>query len=244
MVYPVELATLFSSSVLSVASEASLGQLSISRLTQRQIYFTAIQAIPLIFISAVSVGSLIFFAFISLLPGFGLGHLVGDGSIFLISRELSPVLVAIIVISRSGTAIATELGNMKVNGEISLLESHGINIHYFLIFPRIAGMTVAMIVLNIFFGFFAILGGFTTSRLSAVSSEFPLYKFLDALELSFISVSLIKVMGFALIVSTVCCHHGLEPERSSTEVPRCATKAVMYSMGICILLNSFLSIYL
>ena len=244
LVYPVELTTFLSSSLRATVMESGQGDLNTFSLIQRQVYFTAIQAIPLVFITAVSIGALIFIAAISLLPGFGVPHLVGVAAMFLLLRELGPIFIALIVISRSGTAIATELGNMKVNGEISLLKSHGIDIRYFLIFPRIAGTMVAMLILDVFFGFFAVVGGYTFSRSTVEAAEFPLYKFLDTLEISHISVSLIKTIAFALIISTVCCYHGLEPERSSTEVPQCATKAVMYSLTFCVLANSFFSIYL
>lgn len=244
IVYPVELATLLSSSFRAAASESSLGQIDVLNLIQKQVFFTAVQAVPLIFITSISIGTLIFIAAISLLPGFGVAHLVGVSAMFLLIRELGPIFIALIVIARSGTAIATELGNMKVNGEIALLESHGVDIRYFLLFPRIAGMIASMIVLNLLFGFFAVIGGYTFSRTAENATEFQLYKFLDELQVSHITVSLVKVLTFALIISTICCYHGLEPQSSSTEVPQCATKAVMYSLAFCVLANSFLSIYL
>jgi phospholipid/cholesterol/gamma-HCH transport system permease protein len=242
--YPVELATLLSSSLRAAVAESGYGELNSLELIQRQVYFTAIQAVPLVLITSISIGALIFIAAITMLPGFGVAHLVGAAAVFLLLRELSPIFIAVIVISRSGTAIATELGNMKINGEISLLESHGININFFLIFPRIAGLVISMILLHIFFGLFSIAGGYTFSRSADGASEYPLYKFLDEMSLSYISVSLLKVVSFALIISTICCYHGLEPEHSSTEVPQSATKAVVYSLALCILANSFMSIYL
>ncbi len=242
--YPVELATLLSSSMRAALEQSSSGRLDTQGLIKRQVYFTSVQAIPLVAITSISIGSLIFIAAISLLPGFGVPHLAGVAAMFLLIRELGPIFISLIVIARSGTAIATELGNMKINSEIALLESHGIDIRYFLIFPRIVGMVISMTILNVFFSLFAVMGGFTFSRTAENASEFPLYKFLDELQVSHVSVSLIKVICFAVIISTICCYHGLEPQRSSTEVPQCATKAVMYSMAFCVLANSFLSIYM
>lgn len=73
-------------------------------------------------------------------------------------RELGPLLTAFIVVGRSGTAIATELGNMSVNREVTALRLMGIPISRFVIMPRMVGMVVSMICLTLYFDVVAILG--------------------------------------------------------------------------------------
>jgi phospholipid/cholesterol/gamma-HCH transport system permease protein len=243
--YPLHLTTLFLYSHRAAFQEARRGELSTYSLVRRQIYFTAILGLPVITVAAMSVGALAFTNAVLQLPGFGAGQYVGPLTNSVLFREAAPLLTALIVIARSGTAISTELGNMKVNREMELLESQGIDIGHFLVFPRIQGMIVSMVILVLFFNLMGFIGGYAvTVQLVPETSEYPLGVFIDEIHLSHLSISLIKALCFGAVIGTVCSFQGLQPTTSSTEVPQCATKAVVHSLALCILVNFFISVYI
>src|SRR5690606_35674705 len=93
----------------------------------------------------------------SLLGG---GTLLGDLMVGIIIRELAPLLTALIVIARSGTAVASEIGNMRVNREIEALEAMGIHPLSYIVFPRLMGGVVSVVCLAVYFVLIAALGGF------------------------------------------------------------------------------------
>jgi len=243
--YPLDLTTLFLSSYRAAAHQARRGELSTYAMVRRQIYFTAILGLPVIAVGALSVGALAFTNAIVQLPGFGAGRHVGPLTNSILFQEAAPLLTALIVIARSGTAISTELGNMKVNHEMELLESHGIDLGHFVVFPRILGMIISMIILVLFFDIMGFIGGYAvTLQLVPETAEYPLSLFLDEIQLGHVGISLLKAICFGVIVGTVCSFQGLQPSTSSTEVPQCATKAVVHSLALCILVNFFISVYI
>lgn len=243
--YPLDLMTLFLMSLRAAFREARRGELSAYMLVRRQVYFTAIMGFPVIAVAAISVGALIFTNAISRLPGFGAAQHVSPLSNLILFQEAAPFLTALIVIARSGTAISTELGNMMVNREVELLESQGISVGYFVVFPRIVGMIVSMILLVLYFNVMGFIGGYALAQqIVPESTEYPLVLFVDEIQLSHLSISLLKAMFFGAVVGTVCSYQGLQPRRSSTEVPQCATRAVVHSLALCIFVNFFFSIYI
>jgi phospholipid/cholesterol/gamma-HCH transport system permease protein len=243
--YPLDLTTFFLTAYRSVVTEARRGELSTYALVRRQIYFTSLLGFPVIIVAALSVGALIFTNAIARLPGFGASAHVATLSNSILFLEAAPFLTALIVIARSGTAISTELGNMKINNEMELLESQGISISYFVVFPRIQGMIISMILLVLFFNIMGFLGGYAiTQQIIQEASEYPLALFLDEIQLRHMSISLLKAVCFGTVIGTVCSFQGMQPRRSSTEVPQCGTKEVVHSLALCILVNFFISVYI
>jgi phospholipid/cholesterol/gamma-HCH transport system permease protein len=243
--YPLALVIFFLLAHRSLWTEARRGAFRISTIVRRQIYFTAMLGYPVITVAAVSVGTIVFTNAIAQLPNLGAGQQVGPLTTALLFREIAPFLTALIVIARSGTAIATELGNMKVQKEMEFLVSQGINIWYFVVFPRIQGMIISLVLLVIFFDLLAFIGGYTIAWLLIPgASEYPLALFMGEIQLSHMGISVLKGACFGAAIGTICSFHGLEPERSSTEVPQSATKGVVRSLAACILVNFFISIYI
>ncbi|MBO9668424.1 MAG: ABC transporter permease, partial [Bdellovibrio sp.] len=104
-----------------------------------QIYFTGWQALPLVSVLALGTGGVLILQALTNLSMFGGTQMIGNFLIVMILREAGPLLVALVVIARSGTAVASELGNMRANREIEALESMGINPLSFIVFPRVLG---------------------------------------------------------------------------------------------------------
>jgi len=158
------------------------------------------------------------------------GSLTGKILVWVMLRELAPLLTALVVISRSGTAIAAELGTMKISGEIDSIEMMGIPAGRYLILPRITGVTTSIVILTVYFVLSSFIGSFV---IASIGWHIPYDQFiqgvLSSLGLKEVLVLFIKSILFGLFISAICCRYGLRVGRSATEIPQAATRAVMSS---------------
>ncbi|MEK6590270.1 MAG: ABC transporter permease, partial [Nitrospinota bacterium] len=187
----------------------------------RQIIFTGIDAIPVISSIALMLGAIVIIQSVTQLPKVGGDEFIGKILVLVVIRELGPILTAFVIIGRSGSAIPTELGNMKINSEIEALEVMGIDLIRYIVMPRILGFVVSTVALVIYFDVVAIIGGFIISKMSITTYFLDfLIIILKSLTFTDISISTIKGMVFGLTVAVVGCYHGLSVQRSITEVPQ------------------------
>lgn len=195
----------------------------------KQIYFTGFEGSGIIVSIAIILGTVIIAQVVSLVGNNG--SLTGKILVWVVLRELAPLLTAVIVIARSGTAIATELGTMKINGEIDAIEMLGIPTERYLIMPRIFGVTTSVVVLTIYFVLTAFIGSFIVA---SIGWNLPYDQFiqgiLSSLGIKELIVLFTKSLLFGLFISATCCCYGLRVGRSATEVPQVATRAVMTSL--------------
>jgi phospholipid/cholesterol/gamma-HCH transport system permease protein len=208
----------------------------------RQILFTGYEALPLISFLALAIGGLVILQGTNLLAEFGQGIWVHIVLVTVVVNELSGILTALVVVARSGTAISTELGNMRVRREIDLIESFGISPIGYLVLSRIIGVVVAMVILVLYFNFVAILGGWLFSRLfNHLEFQAFMSDFLSVLKLSHVLSSLLKSIAFGIIVSTLSTYHGMSVGHASTEVPQRTIRAVVSSIFVVILADMLIT---
>jgi len=216
------------------------GNNAIRSVLMRQIYFTGLQASGIIITIAVILGTVVISQVVSLVGANG--ALTGKILVWVVLRELAPLLTAIIVIARSGTAIAAELGNMKINGEIDSLEMMGIPAERYLLLPRIIGATVALVILTIYFVMASFIASFIIASLGwHISFDQFSLGVLSALGSKDIVLLFTKSTLFGLCISATCCSYGLSVDRSITEIPQVATKAVMTSLMVVFILDGLLT---
>ncbi|MCB0351210.1 MAG: ABC transporter permease [Bdellovibrionales bacterium] len=214
---------------------------SILQVVFAQVYFTGYQALPLISGMAIATSSIVILQSSSQFNILGGGNMVGQLMVMLIVREVAPLLTALIVIARSGTAVASELGNMKVNREIEALEVMGINPLSFIVFPRLIGGVISVLCLTLYFTYVAFISGFIFSKLFL---NIPLNFYIDAIMqvLSKEDVLLLackNIVGGAIIF-TICCYQGLQVNHPY-EVPQATTngvvKSIIYVVGFNIIVS-------
>jgi phospholipid/cholesterol/gamma-HCH transport system permease protein len=128
------------------------GQKLMARTFIQQIYFTGVQSLGLVIIQG-----------IAQLTRVGSRNVLASLLTVVIIREVGPLLTAVVVTLRSGSAIAIEMGYMTVLREIESLEMQGIDPLHFLTLPRLVGVTVAVICLIVFFNVVSIFGGFVVA---------------------------------------------------------------------------------
>lgn len=214
-----------------------------SKVLTLQILFTGVEALSVVSVLALALGAVIIIQGISLLPQFGQGQLTYTILKTVITRELGPILTAFIIIARSGTAIATELGNMVVSHEIEAYVAVGINPIAYLVVPRFLGVTISLLLLNLYFNIFGLIGSFFVTRLLRPIEITEYFRsLLLSLRASDIFSSLVKSLVFGVIISTVATYNGFRVERSSTEIPQVVIKAVGQSFVLCILADAIITL--
>jgi phospholipid/cholesterol/gamma-HCH transport system permease protein len=203
-----------------------------------QIYFTGWQALPLITVLALGTGGVLILQSLSNLSLIGGSQMVGNFLIVMILREAGPLFVALVVIARSGTAVASELGNMRANREIEALESMGINPLSFIVFPRVLGGVISVLCLAFYFNILALLGGFVLTKFV---QDMPFAFYSDSLMTAFAKedlwIFLLKNGFSGMIIFVVSCYQGLSVKKSPHEVPQVTTQAVVNSIIFVIVFN-------
>src|SRR5438270_3116188 len=154
------------------------------------------------------------------------------------SRELGPLITAIVVIGRSGSAFAAEIGTMKVTEEIDALETMAIDLIHFLVTPKFIAMMVMLPCLTIWANSMGILGG---ALFGVTQADFTWVRYiqssLDALFLRDITTGLVKSVMFGITITAVGCHEGLSTGAGAEQVGRSTTRAVVVSIFLVILVD-------
>jgi phospholipid/cholesterol/gamma-HCH transport system permease protein len=219
--------------------ESGKGRRIVVRATLYQVYFTAVQPLLLFAFLALLSGIVVVGASDTLLRGAGLAQHVETVAAKAYVRELSPLLLSLVLIGRSGPAIATELGYMKVNHELEGLEALGVNLDYYLVLPRIVGVSVAAVLLSVVMAFVGLAGGwFAGLLLGVVSFGLDIGRLAGAIDLPTGLLALAKSLTFGLTVGTVACHYGLAVGHSHTEIPRANVRAAVLCYALCFTLNA------
>lgn len=223
--------------------DQSNGLRSVFSVVSAQIYFTGFQALPLISVLALASGSIVILQASTNLSILGGAALLGDLMVAIVVRELAPLLTALIVIARSGTAVASEIGNMRVNKEVEAMESMGIHPLSYVVFPRLVGGIISVICLAIYYVLIAILGGFmVTSLLHQLTFSY----FADSMARAFSSVDfglfLLKNTFSGAIIFMISCYQGFLVKQGPHEVPQVTTKAVVNSVIYVVAFNMTVTI--
>jgi phospholipid/cholesterol/gamma-HCH transport system permease protein len=156
-------------------------------------------------------------------------------------REMGPVLMAVIVIGRSGSAVAAELGTMKVSEEIEALEVMAIDPVQFLVVPRFLAMMVMLPALTIFGNYIGILGGWAVASSRSISTPPVHPEALQSAEPWDLYSGMIKSVVFAWIVITIACNAGLTVEGGAEGVGQATTTSVVQALLAMLVMNAVLT---
>ncbi|MHA3770940.1 MlaE family ABC transporter permease [Verrucomicrobiota bacterium sgz303538] len=208
----------------------------------RQMILIGTRALPMAALTAFSIGLTLAMQSARELQKLGAATYVPDLVSVSLLRELGPLIIAVIVIGRSGSAVTAELGTMKVGEEIEALEVMAINPIRFLVVPRVLAMLVMLPALTVFGDYVGMVGGwaicyfvldFSTAtyivRAVERCSPWDLYS------------GLIKSGVFAWLVITISCHMGLKVEGGAEGVGQATTQSVVWSLLIMLVANAVLT---
>jgi phospholipid/cholesterol/gamma-HCH transport system permease protein len=225
-------------------TERKKGFSLVLEITLRQVYFTGVQALRVVAVISLALGTVIIVQIGTQLSFLGGGiEFIVPILVLILFRELGPLLTAIIVIGRSGTAIATELGNIVIAHELEAIEVMGINPVYFIVTPRIIGVSVAVVCLTIIFVTVGLLGGFWVSKLILpITFDAFLRELEVALSAADLLAGFLKSLIFGVLIALTCTYYGLTVRYSSIEVPQAATRGVVSAMMFCFATNALLTV--
>jgi len=203
----------------------------------RQIYFTGASATAGMVVRAAFIGTLIIAYVIEVLEANA--ELAVKILIWVVLREVGPLMAAVLVIQRSGTAVATELALMQISGEVANLRHMRIDPRDYLVVPRVVGVALSTAALTFYVQVIAVGGGMLLSSLTVDASigELAGEFFVLASPVDFV-YAIIKSLRFGAASELICCYHGLHPPGVSINaVPKAAINGVTQSTLLVMLLN-------
>src|SRR5580658_187651 len=195
-------------------------------------------AIPIMSVITFFVGVIIALQGAYELQRLGAMQLMASVVVISITRELGPLIAAIVVIGRSGSAFAAEIGTMRVTEELDALETMALDPVAFLVAPKFLAMAIMVPCLAVWADLMGILGG-CSFGITGGGFSFVGY-FTDtrnALVLSDVMTGVIKSFVFGLIITAVGCQEGFSTGAGAEEVGRSTTSAVVISILMVILVD-------
>ena len=211
----------------------------------RQILFTAVESVPLLGLIAFGVGFVVVTQAQVWLHQIGQTVVLGPLLVAVLIRELAPLLANFVVIGRSGTAITTELANMKVSGEVKSLDAQGLDPFAYLLLPRVAGVALSVMCLTVVFVIVALVAGFCGNSIWGEGTSDPRI-FMEQVLGAVKPVDLLNVLAKTILpgwlTGTICCVEGLSVGGQMTEVPQAASRGVMRSVVSMFLISIVVSV--
>jgi phospholipid/cholesterol/gamma-HCH transport system permease protein len=203
-----------------------------------------IESIVIVALSTFTTGMILGLQLVNIMRLFGAETFAGAGVAFSMSRELAPVITAIVLIGKNGSAMTAEIGSMKVTEQIDALETMAVNPVRYLVIPRIFASFLAFPALTALANVFGIYGGYFVStsvmQVNSVHYLKSMYFWVDPKD---IWSGLIKAAVFGIIVTSICCFHGLKTKGGAKGVGDATTLAVVVST-VAILIADYLLTYI
>src|ERR1017187_4575356 len=214
---------------------------------RQEIARAGVALMPMFMFVAFALGFLVIGQTVSALARVGATSYLGSTMVIVVVRELGPLLTAMLVLARVGTANVIELGTARALGEVEALEALGVDPGHYLIMPRVLGMALGVFALTIYL----VLGALASGCLFAFLANMPLTpgdylrQIAEALNwLDFVLLAL-KTTAFGFFIAVVTCYHGLAQPLRLEDVSRVAVRAVTQGVIMCVLIDAlFIVLYL
>jgi len=203
-----------------------------------------VQAFPMTALTSASIGLTLAMQGAQELARMGAASYVPNLIAMTILRELGPLLVGVVVIGRSGSAVTAELGTMKVGEEIEALEAMAINPVRFLVVPRFLAMLVMLPVLTIFGNYIGMAGGWIVCHFALdMNTAAYILRLLEAGTPIDLYSGIVKSFVFAWLIITISCQAGLEVTGGAEGVGRATTSSVVNSILAMLIANAILTAF-
>lgn len=216
-------------------------------LIRAQVARAGCRLLPFIAFVAGALGFLVIGQTVSLLTRVGAHEIAGTVMVTAIVRELGPLVTALIVLARVGTAIVIELGTARALGEVEALEALAVDPIHYLVVPRVLGLALSVFSLTVYFILIALASGY----LFAFVQDVPLTpgeyvrQLANALTWEDFLLLALKTFAFGHIIALVTCFQGLAQPLRLEDVGPATTQAVVLSVIGCVLVDAvFIVIYL
>ncbi|HEY3280804.1 MAG TPA: ABC transporter permease [Armatimonadota bacterium] len=198
----------------------------------KQMSIIGVNAVPVVLLTVTFAGMVLAFYTAQILVEFNMGNYVGMMAAVTVAREGAPVLSAIVVAARAGSAIAAELGSMVVTEQIDAMRALAVNPIQYLVVPRLVSLVLMLPVITMLAIIVGVFGGYLVAAPAGVSSgtfvssirrmgESGLYE---------VNTGLLKTVFFGAVIALVSCQQGLKTTGGAAGVGRATTRAVVLSI--------------
>ena len=206
-----------------------------------------LRLLPMFLFMSAALGLVVIGQTVSWLTRVGAINYLGTVMVVVVVRELGPLVTALLVLARIGTANVIELGTARAMGEVEALEALGIDPVHYLVVPRVVGMALGVFALTVYLIIGAVLSGYLWAFIQDVPLRPGDYFRQLASALSGLDFALlaVKTLAFGFIIALVTCYHGLAQPLRLEEVSHATVAAVAQSVIACVLVDAlFIIIYL
>lgn len=227
------------------ATTTSLAQLALhphllrAKELSAQLEQVCLRAVPVASLVTVLIGVVIAYLLGLQAEKYGANIFVVDGVAIGVTRELSPIIVAVIVAGRSGAAFTAQLGSMRLTEEIDAIRTIGLDPMQVVVVPRVLALVVALPLLVFIGDVMSIVGAmFVAGPMLDITPITFIERLHEELELKHVIVGLIKAPVFALFIAVIGCRMGMTVERDTRAVGAATTSTVVQSIVSVILLDA------
>ncbi len=211
----------------------------------KQMEEVGVRSFPVVIITAAFTGMVLALQSYTGFKRFGAETMVGTVVALSVTRELGPVLTGLMVSGRVGSAMAAELGTMRVTEQIDALYTLATNPIKYLIVPRFLAAMIMLPILVIFADLIGILGGYLVSvQVLGTNPTIYVRRTWDYLEFNDLYSGLLKAIAFGMIIATISCYQGFSAQGGAEGVGRATTKAVVISSLTILVSNYFITAFL
>ncbi|MEA3372420.1 MAG: ABC transporter permease [Campylobacterota bacterium] len=206
---------------------------------------SAVKAIGIVALTTFLIGVVIAYQSAVQLKLYGANIFIVDMLGISIFRELAPLITAIVVAGRSGSAYAAQIGVMKITEELDAMRTMGFDPYAFLVLPRIIALMLMMPILIFFADMMGVLGGMLVSNIElGLSPVFFLERFANVVDLRHFWIGLVKGPFFALLIALIGIYRGLQVKNDTQSIGFNTTKSVVESIFAVIICDALFSIIL
>jgi len=211
-------------------------------LVVKQMEFVGVKSLPVVVLTGVFSGGVFALQSYYGFNLFGAEGYVGPVVALALTRELGPVLTALMVTGRAGSAMAAELGTMRVTEQIDALTVMATNPVQYLVVPRIIAGLIMLPLLTIVADLLGIVGGYlVTVKLLGVDGGLYIAKTVEYLDVADVLNGLVKALVFGLILSLIGCYKGYYTRGGAEGVGMATTQAVVFASLTIIISDYFLT---
>ncbi len=222
--------------------------LQVSKIKQ-QVYFIGMKSLFVVCLTGAFTGMVLGIQGYYALVKYGSAGALGSAVALSLVREMGPVMTAIMVIARAGSAVTAEIGIMRISEQIDALETMDINPIRFLVSSRIAAALISFPLLTALFDVVGIFGGYLTgSVLLGINPELYFTRVQSSVVMSDVTGGFLKSIVFAVVVITICCYQGYythtRAEYGAKGVSLSTTSAVVLSCVLILITDYVLTSFL
>ena len=232
-------ADIFSYSIRAIFSKKGRRKESI----YEQILLMGNNAVPIVFLLAFLIGLILSLQSAAQLRQFGANIYLVDLIVISMITEMGPMITAIIVAGRSGSAIAAEISTMQITEELDALKVMALNPLKYVVAPKMIAMTISLPILTVFANIIGILGGFLIAVLYLDLSPIVFFnRAVDVMTLSFWWQSMLKSVLFSWLIVLIGAHFGFNVKGGAEGVGKATTASVVAAIFAVIMTDALLSI--